>query len=43
MRDDPPVVTLVSRAGDGDQDAWNESIDARHPGGQHRPDAGPLP
>ncbi len=27
MRDDPSVVSLVSRVGDGDQDAWNELIE----------------
>jgi RNA polymerase sigma factor (sigma-70 family) len=27
MRDDPSVVTLVARATDGDQDAWNELVE----------------
>jgi RNA polymerase sigma factor (sigma-70 family) len=31
MRDDPSVVTLVSRVGDGDQDAWNELIERYAP------------
>ena len=31
MRDDPSVVTLVSRVGEGDQDAWNELIERYAP------------
>jgi RNA polymerase sigma factor (sigma-70 family) len=31
MRDDPSVVSLVSRVGDGDQDAWNELIERYAP------------
>jgi RNA polymerase sigma factor (sigma-70 family) len=31
MRDDPSVVALVSRVGDGDQDAWNELIERYAP------------
>jgi len=27
MRDDPSVIALVARAGDGDQEAWNELIE----------------
>ena len=31
MRDDPSVVSLVSRVSDGDQDAWNELIERYAP------------
>jgi RNA polymerase sigma factor (sigma-70 family) len=31
MRDDPSVVSLVSRVGDGDQDAWNELVERYAP------------
>jgi RNA polymerase sigma factor (sigma-70 family) len=31
MRDDPSVVSLVSRVDDGDQDAWNELIERYAP------------
>jgi RNA polymerase sigma factor (sigma-70 family) len=31
MRDDPSVVSLVSRVSDGDQDAWNELVERYAP------------
>jgi RNA polymerase sigma factor (sigma-70 family) len=31
MRDDPSVVSLISRVGDGDQDAWNELVERYAP------------
>ena len=31
MRDDPSVIALVARVGDGDQEAWNEIIDRYSP------------
>jgi RNA polymerase sigma factor (sigma-70 family) len=31
MRDDPSVITLVARVGDGDQGAWNELIERYAP------------
>jgi RNA polymerase sigma factor (sigma-70 family) len=31
MRDDPSVVTLVNRVGEGDQNAWNELIERYAP------------
>ena len=31
MRDDPSVIALVARAGDGDQDAWDEIIERYSP------------
>jgi RNA polymerase sigma factor (sigma-70 family) len=31
MRDDPSVISLVARAGGGDQDAWNEIIERYSP------------
>jgi len=31
MRDDPSVITLVARVGDGDQGAWNELIERYSP------------
>ena len=31
MRDDPSVIALVARAGDGDQDAWDELIERYSP------------
>jgi hypothetical protein len=31
MRDDPVVITLVARARDGDQHAWNETVDRYAP------------
>ena len=27
MRDDPSVIALVAREGDGDQEAWNELVE----------------
>jgi RNA polymerase sigma factor (sigma-70 family) len=31
MRDDPSVAALVARAGDGDQEAWNEVVERYSP------------
>src|SRR6266480_2314743 len=31
MRDDPSVIALVARVGDGDQAAWNELIERYSP------------
>src|SRR5580693_9818469 len=31
MRDDPSVIALVARAGDGDQGAWNELVERYSP------------
>jgi RNA polymerase sigma factor (sigma-70 family) len=31
MRDDPSVIALVARVGDGDQEAWNELVERYAP------------
>ena len=35
MRDDPSVIALVARVGDGDQEAWNELVERYEIGRAH--------